>query len=41
MNESVFELGRLVLIDDDGHPVRLGDAWNGRPVVLAFLRHYG
>lgn len=29
------------LADDDGVPVRLGDTWKHRPVVLAFVRHFG
>jgi hypothetical protein len=31
----------LVLQDQDGNDVRLGDLWADRPVVLAWLRHYG
>ena len=31
----------LVLHDADGKDVRLGDLWSDRPVVLAWLRHYG
>jgi len=34
-------LADLVLVDDDGRPARLGDAWKDRPVILTFLRHYG
>lgn len=34
-------LADLVLVDDDGRPARVGDAWKDRPVVLTFLRHYG
>ncbi len=34
-------LADLVLVDDDGRPARVGDAWRDRPVILAFLRHYG
>lgn len=34
-------LADLVLPDDEGNAHRLGDAWLIRPVVLAFLRHYG
>lgn len=25
----------------DGKPVRLGDLWTERPVVLVFIRHFG
>ena len=31
----------LVLSDQDGNDVRLGDLWAQKPVVLAWLRHYG
>lgn len=34
-------LADLTLPDDEGNAHRLGDAWLIRPVVLAFLRHYG
>ena len=34
-------LADLVLHDADGKDVRLGDLWSDRPVVLAWLRHYG
>ncbi len=34
-------LAVLTLLDDSGAPVRLGDLWSARAVVLAFLRHYG
>ncbi len=34
-------LADLVLQDADGKDVRLGDLWSDRPVVLAWLRHYG
>jgi hypothetical protein len=34
-------LASLRLEDDEGALHRLGDAWAVRPVVLAFLRHYG
>ncbi|MGH2869773.1 MAG: hypothetical protein ACRDNK_19675 [Solirubrobacteraceae bacterium] len=31
----------LVLPDQDGRDVRLGDLWRERPVALVWLRHYG
>jgi hypothetical protein len=34
-------LGDVVLLDDAGARVRLADLWRERPVVLAFLRHFG
>jgi len=35
------ELAAVVLKDQSGADVRLGDLWRERPAVLAFLRHYG
>src|SRR2546422_3380282 len=35
------ELEDVVLKDDEGRDVRLGDLWHDRPVALIFLRHYG
>ena len=35
------ELAGAELQDLQGRPVRLGDTWEERPVVLVFLRHYG
>jgi peroxiredoxin len=35
------KLEDVVLKDDDGRDVRLGELWQERPVVLAFMRHYG
>jgi hypothetical protein len=34
-------LAEIVLPDQDGHDVRLGDLWNERAVALVWLRHYG
>jgi len=31
----------VVLPDQDGNEVRLGDLWRERPVALVWLRHYG
>lgn len=31
----------IVLPDQDGTDVRLGDLWRERPVALVWLRHYG
>jgi len=35
------DLENVVLQDDAGRDVRLGDLWRERPVALIFLRHYG
>jgi hypothetical protein len=34
-------LGNLELADASGVRRRLGDFWADRPVILAFLRHFG
>ena len=34
-------LADLVLLDQDGERVRLGDLWREQPAVLVWLRHYG
>lgn len=31
----------MVLPDQDGNDVRLGDLWRDGPAVLVWLRHYG
>ncbi len=36
-----MELGGVVLPDQDGNAVRLGDLWADGPAVLVWLRHYG
>jgi hypothetical protein len=35
------KLADIVLPDQDGLDVRLGDLWRERPVALVWLRHYG
>ena len=35
------KLADVVLPDQDGADVRLGDLWAERPVALVWLRHYG
>jgi hypothetical protein len=35
------DLADLVVQDDEGAEVRLGDLWKTRPVALVWLRHYG
>lgn len=34
-------LGRLTVLDETGTVAPLGDFWTKRPVVLAFVRHFG
>jgi hypothetical protein len=38
---TAAKLADIVLPDEDGHDVRLGDLWRERPVALVWLRHYG
>ena len=39
--EQADALADVVLPDQVGRDVRLGDLWAERPVVLVWLRHYG
>jgi len=39
--ESADKLADVVLPDQDGNDVRLGDLWEAGPALLVFLRHYG
>ncbi len=34
-------LADMVLPDQDGSDVRLGDLWEQRPAAIVWLRHYG
>jgi hypothetical protein len=34
-------LADIVLPDQEGDEVRLGDLWRERPAALIWLRHYG
>jgi hypothetical protein len=34
-------LAEIVLPDQDGRDVRLGDLWREQPAALVWLRHYG
>jgi hypothetical protein len=34
-------LADIVLPDQDGNDVRLGDLWRDGPVTLVWIRHYG
>ncbi|MBV9003589.1 MAG: hypothetical protein JO181_02955 [Solirubrobacterales bacterium] len=38
---SADALADIVLPDQDGNEVRLGDLWRDGPVALVWLRHYG
>ena len=35
------DLAQMTVLDADGKSVVLGSLWRDRPVVLAFLRHFG
>ena len=35
------KLAEIVLPDQDGNDVKLGDLWADRTVALVWLRHYG
>jgi hypothetical protein len=34
-------LPELTVLDLEGETVRLADVWAERPVILAFVRHFG
>jgi len=34
-------LAALTVLDEDGRVISLGHAWESRPTVLAFVRHFG
>ena len=34
-------IGSSIVLDPDGKEYRLGDAWETKPVVLVFIRHFG
>jgi hypothetical protein len=35
------ELADCVVQTEQGEPARLGDVWKKRPIVLAWVRHFG
>lgn len=41
MRTEVSVLADVHLRDTEGGEVRLGDLWAERPLVVAWLRHYG
>jgi hypothetical protein len=41
MGNVAKSLENVTVLDPDGKPVRLGDLWRERTVVLAFIRHFG
>jgi hypothetical protein len=34
-------LSACVVLDEEGRELRVGELWNDRPVVLAWVRHFG
>lgn len=41
MSNTAVQLAELHVQDLDGRRVVLGELWAERPVVLAFIRHFG
>lgn len=39
--DFVAQLAEMQVLDPDGQPFRLGDAWAERTAVLLFVRHFG
>ena len=40
-NQLADRLAPLTVLDERGAAVTLGGLWASRPVVLAFVRHFG
>jgi hypothetical protein len=40
-NQLAARLAPLTALDERGASVTLGGLWRSRPVVLAFVRHFG
>lgn len=40
-NALAAALAPLTVLDERGAAVPLGGSWKSRPVVLAFVRHFG
>jgi hypothetical protein len=38
---TVQKLGEIEVLDPNGATVRLGSLWDGRPILLAMIRHFG
>jgi hypothetical protein len=41
MGHLAHDLADIALTDADGTSVLVGSAWQGRPAVLVFIRHFG
>jgi len=41
MTQAPTELADASVLDEKGEARRLGDLWKEKPVVLAFVRHFG
>lgn len=41
MQHRADDLAKLTVLDENGNSVELGTLWRDRPVVLAFVRHFG
>jgi hypothetical protein len=41
MQDTARRLAPLILADDTGRPVTMGDAWAAQTVLLVFIRHFG
>jgi len=35
------KLADITVLDTEGRPYRLGDAWRDKTTVLVFIRHFG
>ena len=41
MQDTARKMAAIELLDADGNPVVLGNAWGKQLVVLVFIRHFG
>jgi hypothetical protein len=41
MDRASVEFGNVEVLDDEGRPHRLREAWAARPCALVFVRHFG
>lgn len=41
MKDYANRLGNIELVDDQEHAVVVASAWQDRPALLVFIRHFG
>ena len=38
---STQDLGKVIVLDEQGEPVKLSALWRERTAVIVFVRHFG